>query len=193
MTEPFPPHRIEPFLDEAAILKRVDELADEIVDAVDGELHVVALLAGAIMFTADLVRALSRRGMNVRMSFIRASSYGAGTQSSGQVGLGPLPRLVGDDVLLVDDILDTGRTLGRVGAAIESLGAKSVRTVVLLDKPSRRVVKLGADHVGFSIPDAFVIGYGLDWAGRFRNLRDVRIVRFPDAADSDAAIEAPEI
>lgn len=178
MDAALPPHVLDPLLSEDEILARVDAMAEEIHQATTEELHVVCLLSGAFLFTADLVRALSRRGRDLRMSFVRASSYGDETASSGKVSLGKLPRLAGEHVLLVDDILDTGRTLGRVRRALEGLDAAMVRTAVLLDKPERRVVDLSADHVGFSIPDRFVVGYGLDWAGRFRNLRDILAVRF---------------
>ncbi len=182
MTTLLPPHRLDPLLDAPTIHARVAALAAEIDREAPEDLHVLVLLSGALIFAVDLVRELSRRGRDTRMSFVRASSYGDETSSSGRVSLGRLPKMAGDHMLLVDDILDTGRTIGRLKRAIDGLDAASVRTAVLLDKPERRVVDMRADHVGFSIPDTFVVGYGLDWAGRYRNLRDVHSVQFLDHA-----------
>lgn len=121
------------------------------------------------MFFADLIRAVD---LPVEIDFVAASSYGAGTVSSGQVRLTKaLGRPVeGYDLLLVEDILDTGQTLSSLAAQLQAQGASSVRTAVLLDKPARRAVPFAADYRCFVIEDEFVVGYGLDYAEKYRNL-----------------------
>ncbi len=141
------------------------------------ELVVVAILNGTVMFLADLIRHLS---LPLRLDFIGVSSYGAGTESGDLVFTKELRLDVrGRDVLLVDDILDTGRTLKRVLAKLRQLKPRRIKVCVLLDKPERREEKVLADYVGFTIPNAFVIGYGLDYAERYRNLPFVGVLR-PD-------------
>lgn len=136
----------------------------------------LALLDGSVCFVADLARATPLP--DLRLHFVRASSYGAGTVSSGSVALETLPRCDGRTMVVVDDILDTGRTLAAVVAAARAAGAAAVRTCVLLDKPSRRdpTGLASADQVGFTIPDVFVVGYGLDHDGRYRHLPDVCVM-----------------
>jgi hypoxanthine phosphoribosyltransferase len=163
--------RLKPLLRARAIHKRVRELGAQITaDHTGKPLVVLALLDGAFCFVADLVRAIDL--VDVELHFVRAASYGSGTTSRGKVALGPMPALEGRTVLLVDDILDTGRTLQ---AARQSLNGATVHTCVLLDKPTRRVPDgmQCADYVGFVIPDLFVVGYGLDHGGRHRHLPDV--------------------
>jgi hypoxanthine phosphoribosyltransferase len=135
---------------------------------------VVALLGGAVCFVADLVRAVPLPYLELR--FARASSYGAGTVSSGAVTISELPDCRDRPVLVVDDILDTGRTLHAVQQALLAAGAGVVRTCVLLDKPARRQLPVHADYVGFTIPDRFVVGYGLDFDGEYRHLPDVCVI-----------------
>src|SRR6058998_169375 len=132
----------------------------------------VGVLQGAVPFVADLMRALP---IDVTVDFIRASSYGAGTSSSGRVRLvADLAVEVADrDVLIVDDIVDTGLTLAALKRTFEARGPRSVRTCVLLDKGSRRLADVAIDYVGFSIPNVFVVGYGLDYDGLYRNLPHV--------------------
>ena len=167
-------HTVEPLFDEAAVASRVNELADAIAAALPPEFTLVALLKGAFVFAADLSRELSRRGCTPRVEFMRVSSYGGGMESSGIVSLmGDAPGGVrGEPVLLVDDIQDTGRTLAYTRAFLMERGAARVWTCTLLDKPSRREVKGGGevDFVGFAIPDVFVVGYGIDYAERYRHL-----------------------
>src|SRR5688572_20650823 len=118
------------------------------------------------MFLADLIRHLD---LPLRLDFIGVSSYGSGTESRELVFTKELRLDVRDrDVLLVDDILDTGRTLSSVKAKLEQLHPCAIKTCVLLDKPHRRIAKIEADYVGFTVPDVFVVGYGLDFAERFR-------------------------
>ena len=153
-----------------AIALRVAELGARIHRDFEARpLTIVAILKGSVMFLADLVRHL---GHEVTIELIEASSYGDGTESSGQVIIRRYGRLdVADrDVLLVDDIADTGRTLASVRRTLADMGARSVRTCVLLDKPCRRQVDVAVDYRGFEVGDDFVIGYGLDHAGCYRNL-----------------------
>ena len=139
------------------------------------EMVVVSLLNGTVMFLADLIRHLN---LPLRLDFIGVSSYGAGTESGELVFTKELRLDVrGRDVLLVDDILDTGRTMSRVLPKIRALQPRRIKICVLLDKPSRRVEKVKADYVGFEIPDLFVVGYGLDFAERYRNLPFVGVLR----------------
>lgn len=159
---------------------RVAGLAAELQAALPaGPLHCVVVLKSAVFFAADLIRALGR---DASLGFLAAASYGAGTESAGEVRLnfGSLGRVEGQNVLLIDDILDSGRTLLAAREALRARRPASLRTCVLLDKPSRRRVKIAADHVGFAIEDVFVVGYGLDCAEAFRTLPDIRAYR-PDA------------
>jgi hypoxanthine phosphoribosyltransferase len=168
-----PEPTVERLFDEAAVAARVAELADAIAAALPPRFTLVALLKGSFVFAADLVRDLSRLGCEPRVEFMRVSSYGSDTRSSGIVSLmGDAPPLVHDEpVLLVDDIQDTGRTLAFTRALLLERGATKVWTCTLLDKPSRREVEGGeVDFVGFTIPDVFVVGYGIDYAERFRYL-----------------------
>lgn len=155
---------------------RVRELARDVQkDFAGGDLVVVSLLNGTVMFLADLVRYLD---LPLHLDFIGVSSYGSGTVSRELVFTKELRLDVrGRDVLLVDDILDTGRTLSTVITKLRELGPRQIRTCVLLDKPSRRVEKVQADYAGFEIPDLFVVGYGLDFAERYRNLPFVGVLK----------------
>jgi hypoxanthine phosphoribosyltransferase len=158
--------------DEAEIAARVAELAAQIARALPPEFDLVGLLKGSFVFAADLVRALDRHGCTPRVDFMRVSSYGQGTTSSGIVSLmgEPPVGIKGAPVLLVDDIQDTGRTLHFTRSLLLERGAAQVWTCTLLDKPSRREVTGEVDFVGFTIPDVFVVGYGIDWAERYRHL-----------------------
>jgi len=131
-------------------------------------------LSGTVMFLADLIRHLN---LPLRLDFIGVSSYGLGTESGELVFTKELRLDVRNrDVLLVDDILDTGKTMSRVLPKLRALKPRTIKTCVLLDKPSRRVENIRAHHVGFSIPDLFVVGYGLDFAERYRNLPFVGVL-----------------
>ena len=134
------------------------------------------------MFFADLVRELNRDGIHSRIDFTTMESYGKGTESSGAVKLVKEFNLdiTGCDVLIVDDILDTGRTLTFAREYMMKKGANSVKTCVLLDKPSRRLVPIEADYVGFVIEDNFVVGYGLDYDSYYRELPYIAKVTFTD-------------
>lgn len=161
---------------EAALSRRIGELARAIThDYVGRDLTVVALLTGTVMFLADLLRRLA---VPLRLDFMGVSSYRETATSCELVYTKELRLEVrGRDVLLVDDILDTGRTLTAVKAKLDALSPRTVRTCVLLDKPSRRLEPVEADYVGFTVPDVFVVGYGLDYAERYRNLPFVGVLR----------------
>ena len=158
------------------LAKRIRQLSREIEkDYQNRELVIVSLLSGTVMFLADLIRHIS---LPLRLDFIGVSSYGAGTESGDLVFTKELRLDVkGRDVLVVDDILDTGRTLSRVTAKLRALKPRRISTCVLLDKPERRVEKVRADYVGFTIPNLFVVGYGLDFAERYRNLPFVGVLK----------------
>lgn len=158
------------------IARRVNQLARHIQrDFTGRELVVVSLLNGTVMFLADLIRHLS---LPLRLDFIGVSSYALGTEPGQLVFTKELRLDVrGRDVLLVDDILDTGRTMKRVLTKLERLKPRRIKTCVLLDKPARRIERVRADYVGFTIPDLFVVGYGLDFAERYRNLPFVGVLQ----------------
>jgi hypoxanthine phosphoribosyltransferase len=160
---------------EEEIARRIRVLAREIERDFRGrEMVVVSLLNGTVMFLADLIRHLN---LPLRLDFLGVSSYGAGTESGDLVFTKELRLDVrGRDLLLVDDILDTGKTMSRVLPKIRALKPRRIKICVLLDKPSRRVEKIHADYVGFEIPDFFVVGYGLDFAERYRNLSFVGVL-----------------
>jgi hypoxanthine phosphoribosyltransferase len=157
------------------IARRIRAMARDIEHDFHGrEMVVVSLLNGTVMFLADLIRHLS---LPLRLDFIGVSSYGAGTESGELVFTKELRLDVrGRDVLLVDDILDTGKTLSRVIPKLRALKPRRIKVCVLLDKPARRVEAVEADYVGFRIPDSFVVGYGLDFAERYRNLPFVGVL-----------------
>ena len=160
---------------EAQLAQRVQTLAREIEHDFRGrEMVVVSLLNGTVMFLADLLRHLS---LPLRLDFLGVSSYGEGTRSSELVFTKELRLDVrGRDVLLVDDILDTGQTLSRVVPKLCALKPRRLKICVLLDKPERRIEKIEADYAGFTVPDEFVVGYGLDFAERYRNLPFVGVL-----------------
>lgn len=165
-------HHLETLISREDIQSRICELAQEINQHYkhsSNELVVVGLLRGSFMFMADLVRLIE---MPIAVDFLTASSYGSGTESSRDVKI--LKDLDGDvqnkDVLIVEDIIDTGFTLSKVREIMKVKGAKSVAICTLLDKPSRREVEVPVEWFGFSIPDEFVVGYGIDYAQHYRNL-----------------------
>lgn len=159
------------------IQERVAVLGKEISKDYQGkELLAVGVLKGSVVFLADLLRVLT---VPVELDFIAVSSYGAASKSTGIVRiLKDLDRTVkGREVLLVEDIVDTGLTLKYITEHLNSQQPAGVRVCALLDKPSRRKVDVQIDYLGFSVPDEFMVGYGLDFAGRYRNLPDVCILR----------------
>jgi len=169
-------HHLDTLLTTEAIRDRVAELGATIASDYEGR-HpcIVALLNGALIFTADLVRHLP---LSTTIEFIKVASY-EGTESTGEPRCLYFPEtsLAGRDVLIVDDILDTGHTLSHIKGLLLARNPESVRTCVFLDKPSRRVTDFEADYVGFEIEDAFVVGYGMDYNEQYRNLPYVAIIR----------------
>jgi hypoxanthine phosphoribosyltransferase len=155
---------------------RITEMAREIrKDFPDEPLHLVGVLKGAVFFLTDLGKQISG---DVSFDFIAVSSYGVGTHSSGQVRLTRDldSSIEGKTVVVVEDILDTGMTLQYLLRVFEQRRPKRIRVAVLLDKPERRIAAVRADYVGFTIPNEFVVGYGLDYAERYRNLPDVGVL-----------------
>lgn len=165
------PGRIEVIFDAAAIAARIRALAETIARD-HRDLLVVSILKGSFIFASDLIRALHEVGLAPEVDFLFLSSYGAGTASSGQVRiLRDVETEVKDrNVLLVDDILESGRTLAFAKKLLESRGARRVATCVLLDKPHKRAAPIEPDYLGFECPDVFVVGYGMDLAHRYREL-----------------------
>ncbi|MDH3663760.1 MAG: hypoxanthine phosphoribosyltransferase [Alphaproteobacteria bacterium] len=170
--------KIETLFEEADIKARVESLAEEIVKAIGPDFTVIGVLKGSFVFMADLVRALDRAGAAPRIELMRLSSYGRGMTTSGEVKLiGNTPDdFEGRPVLLVDDIVDTGLSLSYGCDLLKGRNAEKVWTCALLDKPSRRKVEISADFVGFEIEDVFVVGYGIDYAERFRHLPYIGLV-----------------
>jgi hypoxanthine phosphoribosyltransferase len=161
------------------IKKRVEEVARKITRDYKGQrVHLIGVLKGACFFLADLAREID---LETSIDFISVASYGKGKESSGQVRL--LKDLdisiAGLNVILVEDILDTGLTLNYLLRILKQRNPKSLRVAALLDKPSRRLQPVKADYIGFKIPNEFVVGYGLDYAERYRNLKDVCILALP--------------
>ena len=158
------------------IAARIRRLTRDIQrDYAGRDLVIVSLLNGTVIFLADLIRNLS---LPLRLDFIGVSSYGGGTESRELVFTKELRIDVrGREVLLVDDILDTGKTLSAVLKKLRALKPRRIRTCVLLDKPERRIEKVRADYVGFTIPNEFVVGYGLDYAERYRNLPFIGVLK----------------
>jgi hypoxanthine phosphoribosyltransferase len=175
------PYLIDEMISAKAIAARVESLAKEISEQFDGteKLVVVGLLRGSFIFIADLVRELD---LPVEVDFLEVSSYGNSTESSREVRI--LKDLRGEikdrDVLVVEDIIDTGHTLAHVLDILATRHPKRVEVCALLDKPSRREVEVKARWIGFEIPDRFVVGYGIDYAQRNRNLPHIGAVRFTE-------------
>ena len=168
---------LEVLLDEKRIARRVRELGAQIsADYRGRELHLIGILKGAWVFLADLVRHLE---VEVTLDFMSIQTYGSSTGSSGEVKITKdLDVSIQDrDVLVVEDILDTGRTFRFLQEVLLARNPRTLKVVALLDKTSRRVVSVRADYVGFPIPDVFVVGYGLDYSQKYRELRDVRVLR----------------
>lgn len=176
------PYVIDQMISAKAIAARIEELSEEIKQAFppDQRIVVVGLLRGSFVFIADLVREL--RDRDVEVDFLEASSYGDGMDSSREVRILKDLRgaIEGRNVLVVEDIVDTGHTLNHVMHLLESRNPAKIRTIALLDKPTRREVDFHADWIGFEIPDEFVVGYGIDYAQRNRNLPFIGKVRFTD-------------
>ena len=167
---------MKPLITEKQIREKVFELAEGIAkDNRSGKLHVLFVLKGAFVFCADIVRALSSHGIDITLDYIIAKSY-AGTESTGNVKCSMDIEIKGKEVLLLEDIIDTGRTLKRLKEELMKMKPKSLKTVCLLDKPSRRVVDIKPEYVGFEIDDSFVVGYGLDCDEQYRDLPYIAVI-----------------
>lgn len=167
---------IEILLTEAQIRAKIKQLAVQITaDYAGEELYIIGILKGAFVFMADLVREID---LSVELDFMEVSSYGVSTVSSGEVRIlkDLTASIEGKNVLIVEDIVDTGITLNYITQILQKRGPKSLRICCLLDKPSRRVSTIKPDYVGFAIEDRFVVGWGLDYAERYRNYPVVGIL-----------------
>jgi len=167
---------LRPLLSEEQIQKRIHEIGAQIdIDYPDGTLYLICILKGACYFLADLSRAIKRDAF---IDFMSISSYGRGKTTSGEVKIiKDLDiSLEGADVLIVEDIVDTGLTLNYLLALLQQRKPKSIRVAALLDKVSRRIKPVDIGYTGFEIPDEFVVGYGLDYAEKYRNLREICIL-----------------
>ncbi|NIZ11407.1 hypoxanthine phosphoribosyltransferase [Pseudooceanicola sp. HF7] len=178
------PYVIDEMISAKSIAARIEALCHDIRETFpkDERLVVVGLLRGSFVFIADLARELS--DMDVEVDFLEASSYGDGMESSREVRILKDLRgaIEGRNVLVVEDIVDTGYTLNHVIHLLKSREPKLLRTIALLDKPARREVDFRADWIGFEIPDEFVVGYGIDYAQGNRNLPFIGKVRFTEEA-----------
>jgi hypoxanthine phosphoribosyltransferase len=164
-------------ISEEQINKRNRELGQQITADYQGkELLAVCILRGSYIFFSDLTREIE---LPLEVAFMHAASYFAGTESSGKVNLPDQNMLsvAGKDVLLVEDIIDSGRTLAALKQTLLEKGVNSLKIVTLLDKPERRVVDVDVDYSGFTVPDEFVVGYGLDYNQRFRNLKYIGVLK----------------
>src|SRR5271154_7360757 len=171
--------KLKVLLRRSAIQKRVREVAHQITKDFQGErIHLIGVLKGACIFLSDLVREIN---LETSIDFIAVSSYGKGKESSGQVRvLKDLDSSIeGLNVVVIEDILDTGLTLSYLLRVLQQRKPKILRVAALLDKPSRRLKQVEGDYVGFTIPNEFVVGYGLDYSERYRNLKDVCVLDLP--------------
>ena len=167
----------EVLVSEAQLKERVAQLGAQISKDYAGKnLMLVSILKGSVVFMADLMRAIT---IPVSIDFMVVSSYGAGTNTSGLVKIVKDldQNLVGKDVLIVEDILDTGVTLSKLKPMLEFRNPNSIRICTILDKPSRRKAEISADYQGFAVPDEFVVGYGLDYDEKYRNLPYVGVLK----------------
>ncbi len=169
---PHPLNDIEVLIPAQDIAARVRGLAQDIAADFKNDLMIVSLLRGSFVFASDLIRALHYEKLQPQLDFMTLASYGRGTTSSGEVQLVKdiVESVEGRDVLILDDILESGRTLTFAHNLIKNRHARSVKIAVLLEKPGKRKVPIEADYVGFVVEDKFVVGYGLDFANFYREL-----------------------
>ncbi len=173
-----PKHHVEPFLTEEEVDKKIQEIGDRISRDYKGKnVHMICVLKGGAFFMCELAKRIT---VPVSLDFMYVSSYGSGTESSGNIKIvkdldEPLD---GKDVIIVEDIIDSGRTLSRLMELLSARNPKSLKLCTLLDKPDRRVVDVKVDYTCFEIPDEFVVGYGLDYDQMYRNLPYIGIVKF---------------
>ena len=171
-------HKISEYISEEKLDKRIREIAAEISkDYAKKEIRLVCILKGSIFYTCELAKRLT---VPVTLDFMSVSSYGSGTESSGDIKIKKDldESIEGLDVIVVEDIVDSGRTLSYLLEMLKDRGPASLRLCTLLDKPERRVIDVHVDYTGFNIPDEFVVGYGLDYDQRYRNLPYIGVVEF---------------
>ena len=167
---------VKVLISEQEVTEKIQELADQINKDYEGkEIHLICVLKGSVFITCELAKRLT---VPVTMDFMSVSSYGDAQESSGRVKIVKDldESIAGKDVLIVEDIIDSGRTLSHLIQLLQSRQPNSVRLCTLLDKPDRRVTDVNVDYTGFVIPDEFVVGYGLDYAQKFRNLPYIGVV-----------------
>ena len=169
---------VKVLLTEEAVDARIKEIGEQITKDYEGkQVHLICVLKGGSFFMCELAK---RIGVPVSLDFMSVSSYGGDTKSSGVVKIVKDldESIAGKDVLVVEDIVDSGRTLSYLMEMLKGRGPASLKLCTLLDKPDRRVVDVNVDYIGFQIPDEFVVGYGLDYDQRYRNLPYIGIVEF---------------
>ena len=172
--------KIRVLLPEEDVNKRISEVAEQISKDYEGkQIHLICILKGGVFFTCELAKRIT---VPVEVEFMSVSSYGSGTESSGIVKIVQdlSTSIEGKNVIVVEDIIDTGRTLSYLLENLKTRSPKSVRLCTLLDKPERRVVDVKVDYVGFEIPDEFVVGYGLDYNQQYRNLPYIGFVEIEE-------------
>lgn len=172
--------KIRVLLSEEEVDKRIRELGEQISkDYAGEEVHLICVLRGSVFFTCELAKRIT---IPVSIDFMSASSYGSNTVSSGVIKIVKdlEDPLIGKNVIVIEDIIDTGRTLSHLLKIFQERNPKSLRLCTLLDKPDRRVADVDVDYTGFQIPDEFVVGYGLDYAQKYRNLPYIGIVEFDE-------------
>ena len=171
---------IRVLISEEELDKRIRELAEQISRDYEGEeILLVCILKGSIFFTCDLAKRIT---VPVKLDFMTAKSYGDGTETSGNVRIVKDldDSIEGKNVIVVEDIIDTGVTLSRLKPLLAGRGPKSLRLCTLLDKPERRKAQVEVEYTGFTVPDEFVVGFGLDYAQKYRNLPFVGVVEFTE-------------
>ena len=172
--------RISVLLSEEEVNKRIKEIGEQITKDYEGKnIHLICVLKGGVFFMSELAKRIE---VPVSMDFMAISSYGADTKSSGIIKIVKDldESITGKDVLVVEDIVDSGRTLSYLMEMLKDRKPNSLRLCTLLDKPDRRVIDVDVDYTGFAIPDEFVVGYGLDYAQKYRNLPYIGIVHLEE-------------
>jgi hypoxanthine phosphoribosyltransferase len=170
--------RVEVLISEQEVEARIQELADQISKDYEGkELHIICILKGSIFFTCELAKRIS---VPVTLDFMQVSSYGSDTKSSGVIKIAKDldETILERDILVIEDIVDSGNTLSYLLEMLSNRKPSSLKLCTLLDKPERRRKHVDVDYTGFQIPDEFVVGYGLDYAQKYRNLPYVGVVKF---------------
>ena len=170
--------RVEVLISEEVVEARISELAEQISkEYEDKDLHIICILKGSIFFTCELAKRIT---VPVTLDFMSVSSYGSDTKSSGVIKISKDldESILGRDILVIEDIVDSGNTLSYLLELLQSRKPNSMKLCTLLDKPERRRKPVRVDYTGFEIPDEFVVGYGLDYAQKYRNLPYVGIVKF---------------